>query len=180
MINRKPSRYKCTKCGWVFEIPIGNDIICFSEYLHDFIDKLPESKNVFEQWIQDTLMHEYERGLHNAKCENQLHEEGPDELEFEEVELVDNTWISGGKVFREISGVSEMDKEIEDLGDVYRKHNKGFNVGFDVFKDIKELIQRKIDNYQAKVDNPDKYFGKARSRIKIKLLEKLGGSLLGE
>ena len=81
-------KIKCNKCGQIFEIPKGNCPICFSDVLGDISDIEDSDKRFDEltEFINNLTSFDYERGLHNAKCENQLTEDGIiDGFDFEEV-----------------------------------------------------------------------------------------------
>ena len=82
-------KIKCLKCGQIFEIPKGNCPICFSDILGELSDTEDEDKRVelLTVFINELCTYDYERGLHNAKCVNQLHGENVIlGFDFEEVE----------------------------------------------------------------------------------------------
>ena len=71
-------KIKCMKCNQVFDIPNGSCPICFSEVLGKLNDITDPDKRFDElsEFINNLSAFDYERGLHNAKCTNQIMEDG--------------------------------------------------------------------------------------------------------
>ena len=102
MINEL-TRKKCVKCGYILEIPNGDCNICFGDVLSELTDIVNKDKRYerLEEWITDFLKYEYERGLHNAVCDNKYdYEQSYEEDEWKEIEMENNSWIEEGKVIR--------------------------------------------------------------------------------
>jgi hypothetical protein len=111
-------KIKCVKCGQIFEIPKGSCPICFSDVLGDIVDITDADKRFGEltDFINELCAYDYERGEHNAKCENQLTEDGIiDGFDFEEVEKLDTpkTDCTGICGFCEIKDTCDNPKRLK-------------------------------------------------------------------
>ena len=72
--GKKITKIKCKKCGMVFKIPEGNCLICFGDVLGK-INDIEDSDKRHEEltnFINELTAFDYERGIHNAKCNNEL------------------------------------------------------------------------------------------------------------
>lgn len=85
------TQIKCNSCGQVFEVPDGTCPICFGNHLGDLCDIEDREDRFYElqTFINNLTRYDYERGLHNAKCSNQLDGEEIDDFKFTDIEEVD-------------------------------------------------------------------------------------------
>lgn len=97
------TRKKCSKCGYILEIPEGDCAICFGDVLGELsdIEDSDDRYQALQDWITEFLQHEYERGFHNAVCENKYeYDVSYIEDEWVEIEIEENTWVEDGKIHR--------------------------------------------------------------------------------
>lgn len=81
-------KLKCKKCGKVLEIPKGSCTICFGDVLGQISNIVNQDMRLqkLTDFINEISAFDYERGLHNAKCDNELTISGTMGLHWEEVE----------------------------------------------------------------------------------------------
>ena len=82
------TKVKCKVCNQEFTIPRGTCPICFSDVLGRLsdIEDIDERFDKLNNFIQNLTAYDYERGLHNAKCKNQLDEIAGSSFDWKEVE----------------------------------------------------------------------------------------------
>lgn len=81
------TKIQCNECKQIFEVPNASCPLCFSNYLGRIIDQEDDSENSGKMSDLTILINrlcnfEYDRGLHNAKCQNQLEIEVFDSFKF--------------------------------------------------------------------------------------------------
>ena len=67
-------KIKCKICDQIFKIPKGSCPICFGDFLGE-INDIEDSEERFEKlsdFINELSAFDYNRGFHNAKCNNRL------------------------------------------------------------------------------------------------------------
>lgn len=71
-------KIKCKECGKVFVIPDGSCTICFSDILGEIMDikNTDDRLEKVSEFINELTTFDYERGIHNAKCKNELDTSG--------------------------------------------------------------------------------------------------------
>ena len=80
-------KIKCKICSQILEIPTGSCPICFSDVLDDILEEKDEDKRFgnLTDFINILTNFDYERGVHNTKCKNDLDIDGILGLDWEEV-----------------------------------------------------------------------------------------------
>lgn len=104
-------KIKCKECGKVFEIPDGICTICFSDILGEIMD-IKNGDDRLEKvsvFINELTTFDYKRGLHNAKCKNQLDSNGIIRIGWEEVD----EHLLRTKKIKYLKGFIENNKNLE-------------------------------------------------------------------